>query len=69
MSGTPVNVTFSSTGLNAPGNPNSPNQVGEFKVLHGINVGNLWFDTTLYTPLAQELPLRRPANNDPQWRE
>jgi hypothetical protein len=48
MSGTPVNVTFSSTGLNAPGNPNSPNQVGEFTVLHGINVGHPWFDTSAF---------------------
>ncbi len=48
MSGTPVNITFSATGLNTPGNGNSPNQVGEFKVLHGINVGNPWFDTTAF---------------------
>jgi hypothetical protein len=48
MSGTPVNVSFSGTGLNAPGNSNSPNQVGEFKVLHGINVGNPWFDTSAF---------------------
>jgi hypothetical protein len=48
MSGLPFNVSFSGTGLNAPGNADSPNQVGEFTVLHGINVGHPWFDTSAF---------------------
>jgi hypothetical protein len=48
MSGLPINLTFSGTALNAPGNTNSPNQVGEFTVTHGINVGNPWFNTAAF---------------------
>jgi hypothetical protein len=53
MSGTPFNVTYSSTYLNAPGNTNTPVQVApSVSILHGINTasngGGPWFDTNAF---------------------
>lgn len=43
MSGSPVNITYSASSLNAPGNQNSPNQIAEVTYAKGINTGNEWF--------------------------
>ena len=40
MTGTPFNITYSGTALAAPGNTQTPNLVGSFSKLKGINVGN-----------------------------
>ncbi|HEY3744028.1 MAG TPA: carboxypeptidase regulatory-like domain-containing protein [Bryobacteraceae bacterium] len=66
MSGLPVNLTFSGTALNAPGNTNTPNQVGEFTVTHGINVGNPWFTTSSFvaptcTAISAACPVGSPG--------
>ena len=50
MTGLPFNITYSATALAAPGSTNTPDAVGAFKVLHGINVGNPWFDPTAFAP-------------------
>lgn len=42
MSGLPININYSATSLNSPGNSNSPDQIAPVKILHGINVGNPW---------------------------
>ena len=43
MTGTPLNINYSSSSLNTPGNSNSPNQIAEVTTPKGINVGNEWF--------------------------
>jgi len=48
MSGLPFNITYSGTALAAPGNTQTPNLVGTFTKLKGINVGNPWFDPTAF---------------------
>jgi hypothetical protein len=53
MSGTPFNITYSGTYLNAPGNTNSPIQVSpSVNILHGINSasngGSPWFDPAAF---------------------
>jgi hypothetical protein len=48
MTGTPLNFTYSSTGLNAPDNKQTPDQIAPIQLLHGINVGNPWFSTTSF---------------------
>jgi len=52
MSGQPFNITYSATYLNAPGNVNTPIQVGNVNILHGINSassgGSAWFDPTAF---------------------
>jgi Carboxypeptidase regulatory-like domain len=51
MTGLPLNITGGST-LNAPGNIQSPDMVGQFVILHGVgpapagSVGQPWFDVT-----------------------
>jgi len=53
MSGTPFNITYSGTYLNAPGNVNTPLQVSpQVSILHGINTtvngGSPWFDPNAF---------------------
>jgi hypothetical protein len=48
MSGLPFNITYSGTALAAPGNTQTPNAVGAFNVLKGINVGSPWFDPSAF---------------------
>jgi hypothetical protein len=52
MSGTPLNFTYSSAGLEAPGNGQSPNLIAPVKILHGINIGNPWFSTSSFAAPA-----------------
>jgi len=48
MSGTPLNFTYSSSGLNSPGNTQTPDQIAPITYPHGINVGNQWFSTASF---------------------
>ncbi|MDQ6677956.1 MAG: TonB-dependent receptor, partial [Acidobacteriota bacterium] len=52
MTGTPLNFTYDSAGLKAPGNSNSPNVTGPIKILNGTNSGAFWFDTSNFSAPA-----------------
>jgi len=52
LTGIPVNISYSASGLQAPGNGNSPNQIADVHILHGINTGNPWFSTSSFAPPA-----------------
>lgn len=52
MSGAPVNITYSASSLNAPGNSNSPNQIAEVSYPKGINTGNEWFSRSSFVAPA-----------------
>lgn len=52
MTGTPVDITYSASGLQAPGNSNNPNLVADVQILHGINTGNPWFSTSSFAAPA-----------------
>jgi len=49
MTGLPMTLTYSASGLQAPGNTQTPNQIAPVQVLHGINTGNPWFSTSSFT--------------------
>ncbi|HEV3039253.1 MAG TPA: TonB-dependent receptor [Candidatus Angelobacter sp.] len=51
MSGRPLDFSANGNGLNAPGTRQTPNQVGAFNVLGGIDT-NPWFDTSAFQPVA-----------------
>jgi hypothetical protein len=46
--GLPLGFTASTTGINAPGNIQVPNQVAPFKKLKGIGVNHPWFDASSF---------------------
>jgi hypothetical protein len=46
MSGLPMYFTAPSTSLNAPGNTQTPNLIGQVQILHGVGPNNPWFTTT-----------------------
>jgi hypothetical protein len=48
MTGTPLNFTYSSSGLNAPGNTQTPDQIAPIQLPKGINLGNPWFSTSSF---------------------
>ena len=48
MTGTPLNFTYSSAGLQAPGNGQSPNLSAPVQIFHGIGVGNQWFSRSSF---------------------
>jgi outer membrane receptor protein involved in Fe transport len=49
MTGTPIGtVGASGSSLNTPGETQTANQVGPLEILHGINVGNPWFNTSSF---------------------
>ncbi len=48
-SGLPMTFTYSSSGLNAPGNSQRANITGPTAVLGNIGPGQLWFDTTNFS--------------------
>ncbi len=52
MTGTPFDVRYSSSGLNAPGNTQTADQIAPVQILHGINTGNPWFSTSSFAPPA-----------------
>ncbi|PYV18875.1 MAG: TonB-dependent receptor [Acidobacteria bacterium] len=49
QTGAPLNITFSATTLNAPGNSNRPNVAGSPELLHNVGRGVLWFDTSVFS--------------------
>jgi len=50
LTGTPIGlVGASGSSLNTPGENQTANQVGPLQILHGINVGNPWFNTSSFT--------------------
>jgi len=50
MTGTPIGtVGASGSALNTPGETQTANQVGPLQILHGINTGNPWFNTSSFT--------------------
>jgi hypothetical protein len=65
MSGLPFNITYSGTALAAPGNTQTPNLVGSFSKLKGINVGNPWFDPTAFAAPCSAVTAACP--NGPQF--
>jgi hypothetical protein len=52
MTGTPLNFGYSASGLAAPGNGQSPNQIAPIQILHGIDVGNEWFSRASFAAPA-----------------
>jgi len=46
--GLPLNFTASSSGLNATGNIQVPNEIASFKKLKGIGTSHNWFDTSAF---------------------
>jgi hypothetical protein len=50
--GTPLNLTFSSATLNAPGNGNRPNLNGKPEMFGAVGPGALWFDTSKFSAPA-----------------
>jgi hypothetical protein len=49
MTGTPFSVTASGSSLNTPGETQTANQVAPVQLEHGINTGNLWFNTSSFS--------------------
>ncbi len=49
MTGTPFSVTASGSSLNTPGETQTANQVASVQLEHGINTGNLWFNTSSFS--------------------
>lgn len=52
VSGTPFTITASNVSLNAPGNTQTADQVGAFKILGGVGSTQPWFDTTAFKPVT-----------------
>lgn len=51
--GSPLTFTAATTSLNTPSATQVANEVAPFRKLHGVGVGNPWFDTSAFTqPLA-----------------
>ena len=48
MTGEPFNLSVPGSILNAPGNANTPNLVGEHKVTKGVGTHTTWFDPSVY---------------------
>ena len=45
--GLPISLSYSASGLQAPGNTQTPNQIAAVQILHGINT-NPWFSTSSF---------------------
>jgi len=52
QSGLPLNITAPSATLNAPGNGNRPNVNGNPAIYERVGVGQLWFDTSVFSAPA-----------------
>jgi hypothetical protein len=50
--GTPLTFTANAASLNAPGNTQTANLVAPIRILHGINLGNPWFDPSSFAQPA-----------------
>jgi len=65
MTGTPFEARYSATGLNAPGNTQTANQIAPVQILHGINTGNPWFSTSSFRRAShRRLRKRGPHQHD-----
>jgi hypothetical protein len=53
MTGLPMTLTYSASGLEAPGNTQTPDQIAPVQILHGISAGNPWFSTSSFAAPAQ----------------
>jgi hypothetical protein len=51
-SGLPLNITFSNTTLNAPGNSNRPNISGTPEIYGNVGVGEKWLDVSKFSAPA-----------------
>lgn len=47
--GTPITLGASGSSLNTPGEAQTPNEIAPLQILHGINVGNPWFNPASFT--------------------
>ena len=52
MTGSPFEVRYSASGINAPGNTQTADQIAAVQILHGINTGNPWFSTSSFAAPA-----------------
>ncbi|MBL8220175.1 MAG: TonB-dependent receptor [Bryobacterales bacterium] len=52
MTGEPFGMSVPGGVINAPGNSNTPNLVGEYKVLKAVGPGTFWFDPTAFAQPA-----------------
>jgi hypothetical protein len=54
QTGTPLNITYSSTTLNTSGHDNQPNLIGtgQPEIFGNVGVGQLWFDTSRFAAPA-----------------
>ena len=52
MTGSPFEVRYSSSGLSAPNNTQTADQIAPIQILHGINTGNPWFSTSSFAAPA-----------------
>ena len=51
-SGLPLNITFSNTTLNAPGNNNRPNMSSKPEIYGNVGIGEKWFDVSRFSAPA-----------------
>ncbi|MDQ3258988.1 MAG: TonB-dependent receptor, partial [Acidobacteriota bacterium] len=54
VSGTPFTVTANGASLDAPGNTQTADLVGDFKILGDIGSDKPWFDTTAFRPVTTQ---------------
>lgn len=52
MTGEPFNLSVSGSIIDAPGNANTPNLNGSFRILKGVGPGALWFDPAVFSSPA-----------------
>jgi hypothetical protein len=60
VSGRPITITANTGALNAPGNTQTPDLIGEIKYIKGIGPGTSWFDPTAFRPVDFDPALRGP---------
>ncbi len=48
ITGSPLNFTYSATGLQAPGNSQSPNENAPIEISHGIGLNHPWFSASSF---------------------
>ncbi len=66
VSGRPVNITGAGGSLNAPGNTQTPDLIGEISYPKGIGPGTSWFDPTVFRPVDFDPAfIAAPANAKP----
>jgi hypothetical protein len=60
VSGRPITITSNTGALNAPGNSQTPDLIGEIRYIKGIGPGTSWFDPTAFRPVDFDPSLRGP---------